>query len=53
MTMTIYIAPLALLLGVLIMLFGNPKAQPFAPALYWLGLAFTLYQFSSKFVSIH
>lgn len=48
MSIHIYLAPLVLLVGVLIMLFGNAKAQQFAPAMWWLGLAFTLYFFGSK-----
>ena len=52
--MNIYLAPLVLIIGALLMLFGNAKAQQFAPAMYWLGWAFTLYEFSSKIaLSIH
>jgi hypothetical protein len=52
--MNVYLAPFCLVLGVLIILFGSPKVQPFATALYWLGLAFTLYEFSGKIVfSVH
>jgi hypothetical protein len=52
--MQIYLAPLVLIVAVLLILFGNAKAQTFAPAMYWLGWAFTLYEFSSKIaLSIH
>jgi hypothetical protein len=48
MKLTLALAPFCFVVGALMIVFGNPKAQQMGVALYWLGLAFTLYEFGGR-----
>jgi hypothetical protein len=50
--MTLYLAPLVMLTGAMLMVFGNATAQRLATAMWWLGLAFTLYQFGGHALAL-